>query len=196
MPDFCEALAHKWLWVKTLYWWTSKKGGKWMFIHPKMEPYLMPHGQVSRFRSLFSSGSALSVPGLYEEGICLGVPQRHREIIQLQAAQRQVGILETGVGKAPKRGWPSVKRIEPCVDSQKYPLRRKITSGKGGFQQLLPNQPHGLSDACGDAMVQTESCAASLADETILLLQHPQRKLDFTKHTHEIINTQAQHTHK
>ena len=23
-----------------------KIGGKWMFIHPKMEPYAIPHGQI------------------------------------------------------------------------------------------------------------------------------------------------------
>ena len=35
--------------VKTpLYPWRTKLiGGKWMFIHPKMEPYVMPHGNMS-----------------------------------------------------------------------------------------------------------------------------------------------------
>ena len=28
-----------------------KIGGKWMFIHPKMEPLVMPHGHIMRIRS-------------------------------------------------------------------------------------------------------------------------------------------------
>ena len=56
-------ICDMWLWVKTQETPGEriKIGGKWMFIHPRMEPQVMPHGHVTEIYARLSPSSASNV---------------------------------------------------------------------------------------------------------------------------------------
>ena len=113
-----------------------KIGGKWMFIHPQIEPLVMPHGLLKPgFPSASPCQSACGIPGTgglpgLGQQIASLLPQDRRHRLRVALARLALELLLSQSKSGISMVYP-----EPCKE-----FRRQSQSKPGNKMVVIPEQ--------------------------------------------------------